>query len=331
MKALYPYDTLFGDVTLRVTDVEVDEMPLYGRVDADRREIDLTGIERKRWERARLEVAVSGPASELKSRRAPTAVAVLNCGPSNTRHAVTLQADESSPGRWSGAVELDREGWYGRAELRVVITATEQGVPHRIIGTADVWTVSFDDLPRGPVTGSITIRWTDFASPEDDAPYLTHFATDPWYLRIDPDVPTLFLNRGFQGLEALLMDRRRRPPSEQALHDHARASLAAGVWTSLFNASLDAVEVEVEEGDIQWPPEEWQRAALTALLGRMYENRSMEDALNEALIARRSPDGAAALHERLMAASAAQVSLPRLLRDGIRILSDEPEDVEESL
>jgi hypothetical protein len=237
MKTLFPYPVLFGDVDISIAEVAIDDEPVLGRINADSHEVDLSNLERRDWVAAQIMVSLSGPASELESYVDVVAVAVLNCGHSNTRTSLVLTRDDDTPGRWSGVVELERDHWYGRATLHSVIAATVDGVANRIIGTSVDWMVAFDDLPRLPVTGSLTIRWIDFGNPEDDAPYLRHYATDPWYLRIDPSEPVLFLNRGFEGLEALLTDRRRRPDAERALHNHARASLASEVWMTLFNAA----------------------------------------------------------------------------------------------
>jgi hypothetical protein len=61
----------------------------------------------------------------------------------------------------------------------------------------------------------------------------------------------------------------------------------------------------------------------------MYEGAGRDDALLAAFNARRSHDGAATLHERLFPAASQHVKLPRLLRNGIRLLGSElPEEDE---
>lgn len=170
------------------------------------------------------------------------------------------------------------------------------------------------------------MRWVDFANPDEDVRFLRRFSTDPWYLQIDPSEPKLLLNRGFDGLEALLGDRRRRPKVERALHDHARASIAVEVWVALFNAALADANVDELDQSLQWPSEAWQVAVLNCLLPKMYEEKSREDALVEACSARTSADGAADLQQRLLPAALTQVRLPRLLRNGLRLMSNEAVD-----
>jgi hypothetical protein len=56
----------------------------------------------------------------------------------------------------------------------------------------------------------------------------------------------------------------------------------------------------------------------------MYSDKAGDDALMDAFSARGSADGAASLQERLLPAAANQVRLPKLLREGIRLLGSEP-------
>lgn len=80
---------------------------------------------------------------------------------------------------------------------------------------------------------------------------MTTYSGEPDFLKIDPSDPVLFLNRDFEGLEGLLVDRRRRPPAERAVHDHARGAIAAEAWLLLF---LDALaHVEIDDSGCQWP------------------------------------------------------------------------------
>lgn len=323
MKALFPYRTLFGDVTADIVEIAIDDVGVSGRVDIDERRIALQGVGRASWDTVRLTVSVAGPAGELAEADNAVAVAVANCGPSNTRVSTVLEPDGATPGRWTGELSLDRHLWFGQAELRCGIVATVDGEDNRIIGWADTWTIGFDDLPNRPVIGgAIKITWLDFNNPGDDRTHLRRHTDKYLYLSIDPHEPQLFLNRGFDGLEALLVDRPNRRGADRALHDQTRASIADKTWSALFNTAIDSVEVDGDNNP-EWPEIPWQQVVLRSLLDQMYRDQSPDTALANAYEARRSPDAAGSLQERLAPAASAQARAPRLLRDGIRRLSHE--------
>jgi hypothetical protein len=328
VRTLYPYNVLVGDVRLSIGQVLVDGKPLSsGYINPDLLQIDFAGLESERWEQAAIEVAVSGPERELAGSKVwqnPDAVLQLNCGYSNTRQAAVLTQDPHVPARWTGTVEMDRDDWFGRATLRAFVHATVDGTAHRIIGVSDDWTLSFDDLPASPVHGSIRISWVDFEN-DGDRPYLKKFKHDPYYLRLDPEDPSLFLNRGFEGLEALLVDRRHRPGPEKALHDSTRGNIASDVWSAMFAAALDAVEVDLETNLPDFPREAWREVVLKSLLARIYPDLSPHDALVTAVATRNSGEGSGDLFERLLPAAAGQVRLPQLLRKGIALLEKDTE------
>ena len=151
------------------------------------------------------------------------------------------------------------------------------------------WTILYDDLPNRPINGAIKITWVDFDDPGDDKRFLKEHRANYFYLSIDPDEPQIFLNRSFDGLEPLLADRRRRG-LDKALHDQTRASIADKTWSALFNAAFDAVEVDVDTGEPEWPSVDWQRNVLESLLSRMFPQQSGKQALDEACTARHASD-----------------------------------------
>lgn len=329
MKWIYPYRTLFGDVTARIAAVTIDDEHIPSRlIDADRQEVELVDLERAGWTSARISVEVVGPKSELRDLAddgvEPTAVVVLHCGPTNARVAQVLDADEHDPGHWYGTLDLSRGEWFGKIIMRAFLTAEVDGVANRIIGSAPDWTMHLDDLPRPPVHGAITIRWDNFAAPEHFKA-LRQYDGEPAFLHLDPAEPVLYLNRGFDGLEPLLRDRRGRQAGEQALHDQTRATIAAESWAGLFNTALQAIDLEDEEPD--WPTSDWQRTALELLLDRIYPEKGPEDAFQEVVTLLREADGGVAVQERLLPAISAQASVAKLLRGSINRLGT---DIRES-
>jgi hypothetical protein len=328
MKSLFPYKTLFGDVRLSIDDLYVDEEHRSGAIRNDERIVELARLDRSAWSRATLVVSIAGPAGELLETTAPVAVVVVNCGRTETRQSTVLLRDDAAPGRWFGEIELDRAMWFGSAEVRGGIVATVDGEPHRIIGWGDPWMLEFDDLPNRPaVGGAIKITWVHFNEPGDDRQFLKLHADKPYFLRIDPSEPQLFLNSDFEGLQQLLADRRGRRGADLALHNQMRSGIADKTWTALFNAAIDTVEPD-DEGNPSWPEIDWQRTVLETLLDLMFPEQTREEALRDAFSAYRERGGAE-LQERLAPAASTQARMPRLLREGIRLVTNEAPEEEE--
>jgi len=320
---IYPYPVLNGDVTLRIGGVALDSNTVVPEfVDQERRTIGISSIGNTRWGTLTFGVRVDGPVSELAIPDGPwtnvTAVVTANCGRSNTRVSVPIDAEPGSPARWRGTAELDRLDWFGTITVSAIVLGTVDGIDHRLIGSAEPWHIALDDLPRPPVGQAMTLTWENFRAPSKDGrSYLAKYADEPYFLKIDPTDPVLFLNSDFEGLVGLLGDRRRRPPAERALHDQARGAIAAEAWLLLF---LDAIgHVEIELGDIAWPQEDWRQNVLRTFLESMY-GAADDEMLRRAYEDFKDPDAAANVLEHALPAASAQGKFARLLRGAIRIL-----------
>jgi hypothetical protein len=171
------------------------------------------------------------------------------------------------------------------------------------------------------VRGNIPVKWDDFHEPES-LPELSQVADQPFFIYLDADQPVLYLNDGFRGLRPLLEDRARRPRDAQVLHDQTRVTVAAAAWTAMFEASLAAAADLSEEHEAQLPTADWQRGVLEIMLGRMYEERTLEDALEEVVRLLEQGDGYTGVQSRLAAAVSEQVGGARLLRASINRLDN---------
>jgi hypothetical protein len=319
---IYPYPRLFGDVELRVEGLRVDGVEVPGQqIDTDHREVRLVDLERATWQHAEIEITISGPQTELAGLDGrPSAVAVADCPSSNSRLGVKLTSGPGDPSTWAGRVELDRDLWFGRIDLTGVVVREVDGVTDRVIGEADPWTIRLDDVPSPPVHGAIEILWHNFREPDEQLKWLQRYEGEAAYLRLEEERPTLFLNRAFEGLKALLDRNPGREAGEQALHDQTRATLAIEAWSAMFGASLQAIQVEEQGGEADWPETPWQRTALELALERIYPEKTLEDSLQEVADHLRDPEAAGMLQERLLTAVSAHVGGPRLLRGAIKQL-----------
>jgi len=329
MRTLYPYQTLVGAVVISRVDAwistEDGEKKLPSNyVDPERMDILLAEIAGDDWEEARLRVVVDVPAEEIGGNPDWTGgrVALIGeCGYTNTRQIAAMEREDARGSRWSGELIWARSMCYGRGRLRAVVLATVDGIRDRPLGRSEAWTMDFDKLPENPVHGSIPVVWVNFQEPPDGSRHFKRYAKDPWMVALDPLTPTLYLNSAFPELTQLLDDSARLRRVDTALRDTLRAELAAQVWQAMFLYALASAQLDEETGEVQPPPEEWQRSVLSALLARMYPGRPDGDALREAREGLCSAESLGALLQLLMPASTEQAQGPRLIGDSLRRLA----------
>jgi hypothetical protein len=328
MKPLFPYKTLFGDLQVAVSDVRVDGVnPGDERVVSVARSIDLAKLDKDKWLQVSLDISVSAPIDEVNSfeGNGPLSVtAIVHCVATNVRFAFALDRSLRDPAKWRSTIELSRGAFSGPARVRFVLTGNAGGRPNRWLGEAEEWTIHFDEPAIPDFEGTMRVEWVSF---KDSAmPELREFEQEAFYPSFDPARPTLYLNKDFDGLPALLRDKKRTGP-ELAIHESTRMGIASEVWGGLFNAALASVieqEESREAGDgddeVAWPDVDWQTNVLRSLLNDMYEVRSPEEGLKELREAWRS-HGGAQIQSQLLGAIQMRVGTRNLLARSIKAIN----------
>jgi hypothetical protein len=311
MTRLIPYPVLAGKTTLTVRATRVDDVPLpLAMISAKEAVVALHSVERTDWECARLSIQVDTPHKELAAGTWSdvACLAVLSERRTNARTVTRLR--EESSGTWTGEVVLYRDLHLDRAELTAQVVARVDGIDGRAIGaTDDSWFVDLRE--RTPVRQkSIKTVWADFG--DEHNAKLKPFEGYPWAVEAVGEEPTLYLNRGFEGLEALLRSGRR---TDQPARGAIAAQIASEAWTALFNAAVHAVSLEDDRA--QWPGG-WRESALRRMLPDVYLDRSPDDALAEIVSRQLDRDGDGDLQTRVLHAAAKQARLPRNLGGLIR-------------
>lgn len=314
MKRLIPYPVLVGDVVLEVLEARLDDIALpFNMISSEQRVVALHEVERGAWETARISVRLRVPEGELQ--RGPwsdvSCFGVLFERKTNVRTFTRLRQETS--GTWTGDLVIHRDRHAGRVQLTGQVVAAVDDVAGRMIGATDeAWTI--DLQARTPVrSNSIKTVWADFG--DERNPRLRPFASDPWTIEaVGEEEPVLYLNRGFEGLSAILEDPK---TADRAAREAIAAQIAQDVWTALFNAALYAVESE--DGSPQWPGG-WRESVLRRLLPDVFPDRSPDDALAEVMTRRTDGDGGGDLQTRVLHAAAKQARLPRSLGGFVRAL-----------
>lgn len=329
MKTLAPYPILTGDIVTSISGVELDGVRLTDVfVDTESRRVELRDDDHRDWRTLTVHLQVKGPIDELSAPGAPWTrvrpVGTAQCSYTDFRVSEELTEDVGQRQRWSGSIELDRTETYGSVEITGVLTATVEGEAARQIGRDEGWTISLDDVPRPPAGDALTMEWQDFSDPTDPEglAILKKNANLPTFLLIGNN-PTLYLNRGFQGLEGLLASGRRSKP-ESALHDAVRTFIAAQTWMTLFIDAIQYVKVDEDEGSVEWPDESWRTNVLRVMLARL-QGASDDGALMKVYEEFNTADSVGILLQQIHVACSEISRTPRLLANALNNISHDSE------
>jgi hypothetical protein len=125
MRSAYPYQTLFGDITIDISSATVDGVELpYSCISRPAQTVALHLAGRERWGQATLRLDATLPEQELAEGpwSEVTCVAVLSEKATNAR--ITTELTHSIDGHWRGSIELARPFFRTRATLTLMAVGT---------------------------------------------------------------------------------------------------------------------------------------------------------------------------------------------------------------
>jgi hypothetical protein len=266
---LFPYDTLgepleFQVGTPRVGDRQAPGVAHPGE-DRTFHLYEITG----NWRRVELPVEVTVQRERLEEYEREHGraglVVVAHCRPTNTRQVFNPGRSDVDSGRWEGTLELDRDNFRDRVELRAVLTCAAGGIPHRPAASGAPWVLHFDEPASLRLRGTLSVRWVNFKDPAAH-PLARQFQDSTHVVSLSGSLPEIWLNSAFEGLEPLLRDRKDRRGADKALHDMQRMSIARSVWMALVGDALAAVRPGDEGEEPEWPERDWQAEVLRRVL-----------------------------------------------------------------
>jgi hypothetical protein len=295
---LYSYPTLKSEMTFELGTPVLDEVPSGSLRQPESRTVSLFHAKRV-WRRVRLPITVTVDTGLLKAYEdehgETSLVVAANCRPTNTRQALTLHATQH--GEWEGTLELERDNFRDRVELRSVLTPPGGPLARKPVGFAPAWNVYFDEPPSFRFRGTLAVRWVNFKSP-DEKSLAKEFPDSTHVVSFDGGMPEVLLNSDFPGLQPILKDQPNRRGTDKALHDMQRTSIARAVWMALVADSLAAVKPGEEDEPADWPDEDWQREVLERVLRTIDPSKSDDHLLRMAADDWRSHPGAAVFYSR---------------------------------
>lgn len=313
---VFPYPRLSGPVTMRVTAVGL-RGPGERHEDLDARgfsvveQVVALGLtEREDWERARLKLSATVPAKEIDSKghwSEVSVLAVLTEGATNARTAVPLEPEAPGGREWVGALELWRTDHLDRASLSVHVVATVDDVPGRVIASSEAeWFVDIDG--DAPVRDrELKVVWNGF---QGGPAWLQAFREMPWIVDTSGGLPTVRVNRDFDGLRDLLGGN--GSATENIVGELLLAQMSTDVWTAVFHAAVG--DLEVEDDGTPLFPHDWRGEVLREMLPDVVPGRPVEEALREVHLGRTGTAGWTDLQPRIHFAAARRAEVPKALR-----------------
>ena len=283
----------------------VEDVPLTGEEwNRAQRSLLLWKRDDIEWNKVRFEIEIVAPQKEIeklgKERDDLSVVVSAQCVATNLRQAVIALPSPLDESMWSCSLELDRRNMRGPVSLQAHLAGTVSGQAHRYLASADEWMLYFEQAASPTPRGALPIQWVDFGA--DDAPvFLKKFVNEPMYADLEgTPLPKIYLNKGFEGLAALFVEKPRPMGARLALHEAERIGMAKGIWLALFQIALAAVE-EPEEGEEPDWPDGWQGEVLKKMLARVHPELDPAGRLDKAIQERRS-DGARQFESLVLAA-----------------------------
>lgn len=315
MTQVFPYPTLFGDIELDVVGVAVDGVDLpYAQVSRSERTVALHRTGREQWRRATFHLRAALPERELA--RGPwsdvACLAVLTEKATNTR--ATSHLDRRPDGTWGGTIDVDQAMHHARAALGLIVVATVDGVPGRMIGMTDVpWYVDVETAT--PVRRrEIEIVEEDFR--EGPLEWLRPFKDAPWLVDTTGEVPTVYLNvSAVEGLVEVLGGTG-GTPAERLVRELTAGRIAQDAWIAMFHSAI--ADLDVDEDGSPVLPTGWRESVLRTMLPDVMPKCRFEDALHDINERRTQGFGWSELQTGIQYAAARRSRLAKQLTSAVR-------------
>jgi hypothetical protein len=296
MEIIFPYETMEQPLGVRFYHPRLDGVPIVPSPPiGEERILKLYEVPSK-WQKLELDVEITTERQHVIDFERESGkfelVIVAHCRPTNSRQTFRPPRSEVDSTRWEGVLELDRDNFRDRVELRTILTSSRDDTPCRPVAFGDSWTVHLDEPASLRLRGTLPVKWVHFKA--SDAPALAQqFADSTHVVSLDGDLPAIWLNADFEGLEPLLKDRKDRRSSDKALHDMQRLSIARSVWMALVSDSMAAIPPIEGDEEPTFPETEWKAEVLRRLLPEIEPAQSERQLLRLAATEWRTHPGSA--------------------------------------
>jgi hypothetical protein len=181
----------------------------------------------------------------------------------------------------------------GRLEGEIV--GLVDGVGHRVLGTAEPWTVAFDVVEAPPGGGRSPIRtvWVDFSEPPSGQELLSSYDRTPIHIDLRGSEPVVYLNSGLKAFQTILTMEHARGP-RKTVRDLLGSWMATTVMLALARAGLRELRQD-PDGTTSRPQVAAVDRALDKLAGELQSVETVEQLAERLADAEDDPSKQAAL------------------------------------
>lgn len=296
---IFPFQRLFSDLVMHVTDFRIDGDTVPSElIDANRQTVQVRAVNREAWKSADLDVSVEFPIQEVRSRGIEetnmSVLLQLTCDPTDLRATELLMVRD---GKATGRISFRRDLVNDRVIVNAILCEEgADGIP-RILKESRPWVLAIaasntkgSRPPKPPgIKGSLAevfdVRWRDFGNEKA----LKQYANELFFIDVGAiGRPAILLNKSVDNYAALLSDKHGRSAYERALRDLEFRRVSLSAWFAATLHALEGVHIDEETNDLSLP-DGWRGDVLDLILRRFRPNQSTE--LTARSIARSRSDG----------------------------------------
>lgn len=295
---IFPYQTLGSELQcsiknpslVSISGQRTSRKPIELDTNSEVNVINLSHPADPNWQALRFDVLIAGSREELEplfqAHGELHCVVTANCRLSKLRQSVVLQRADTNRYAWKGTVEVNRCDVFGLIKINGFLSGHTAGRDHRYLAHTNEWVIYLDEAYMPQISGSLKVMWINFKS---DQTYgdMRRFATEPYYVNLEPPIPELYLNKGFTGLPEILSDEI-KVGVRRAVQETLRTGIAKSTWLALFQASMEGIGEEDQDDEPRLPESEWQVSVLRQILPKIYPGLTLEAALRAAVEERKS-------------------------------------------
>jgi hypothetical protein len=257
-----------------ITTVRLDGTEANDTIESDHLRVE---VHDREWARAALSLTAVTDQPLPSGLNAVQAHVLASCPATQLRRPYPLELieDNGSCG-FHGSIELPRTAVAAKATLTVEIAAEHNG-RRRVVGTAVPWTLIVDkaDAPEKPGVPPLKTIWVNFRDGEAPAEARRNAGAHA-YVDVRSSPPILYLNKGIDGLQSLILAD--RPKLERRRHrDLISAFIARYVASSLFRAAAEQVAVDEFGGPAEGPTVRVFRDVCEAVAAELPDTDTVQD------------------------------------------------------
>lgn len=207
--------------------------------------------------------------------------ALLSCTTTQLRRPYPLSITDGGL-KIQGAVSVPQTAVAEKATLTVELTGEHNG-RRRVAGSSLPWAIILDQVEAPERHGVPPLKtvWVDFSA-SDAPPEARRYGTAHAYVDVVPTPPVLYLNKGIDGLQQLILSENAKLERRRQ-RDMLGAQIARYVTNALFRTAIEQVGADEFGGPAEGPIGHMFRSVCEAVAAQLTSTETVND-LYEAVL-----------------------------------------------